>query len=371
MKNRIVLAAALLAALPAFAHDGHEHGGTPPVAPSYAAPPAREIKALSPQEQRGWMEGENMGMGRAAELNGYPAPMMVLEAVDSGTTDGTIVCWSVFSNAMRWRPPGTFAQISVGITQNCALTTDGTGVCWRAESIGRWCPPEGQFRRVTAGSQHSCGIRTDGTLACWGDDIGDLLRPPTGTFDDVSASFEYTCAVDTQGSLSCWADFPDRVPLPPSGSFVQVSAYGQPCALRRDGSVTCWSSTGSTAADPDAGPFASISTNADYGCGVKTDGTVQCWGANSAGAASPPPGTFLQVGAGGISFTCGVRRDGSAITGEAGFIIEKSRTGAAFSRVARSPAIEGGALPPVAGSAAGCEVLFGTEAAQILKGWSS
>lgn len=79
MKKRIVLAAALLAALPAFAHDGHEHGGTPPVAPNYAAPAPREIKALSPQEQRGWMEGENMGMGRAAELNGYPAPMMVLE----------------------------------------------------------------------------------------------------------------------------------------------------------------------------------------------------------------------------------------------------------------------------------------------------
>lgn len=65
-----------------------------------------------------------------------------------------------------------------------------------------------------------------------------------------------------------------------------------------------------------------------------------------------------------------VRRDGSGITGEAGFIIEKSATGAAFSRVARSPATEAGALPPVADTA-DCEVLFGTEAAQILRGWSS
>ena len=79
MKTAIVLAAAWLALSPALAHDGHEHGGAPPVAPNYAAPPAREIKALSSQEQRGWMEGENMGMARAAELNGYPAPMMVLE----------------------------------------------------------------------------------------------------------------------------------------------------------------------------------------------------------------------------------------------------------------------------------------------------
>jgi hypothetical protein len=81
MKSPIAFAAALLVLSAAFAHD-HEHGAggpaTAPVAPNYA-PPAREIKALSPQEQRGWIEGENMGMARAAELNGYPAPMMVLE----------------------------------------------------------------------------------------------------------------------------------------------------------------------------------------------------------------------------------------------------------------------------------------------------
>jgi len=65
-----------------------------------------------------------------------------------------------------------------------------------------------------------------------------------------------------------------------------------------------------------------------------------------------------------------VRRDGSGIAGEAGFIIEKSPTGAAFSRVSRSPAAEAGALPPVAGTA-DCGVLFGTEAARILRGLNS
>ncbi|ODA93661.1 hypothetical protein BFX40_12825 [Mesorhizobium sp. SEMIA 3007] len=92
-----------------------------------------------------------------------------------------------------------------------------------------------------------------------------------------------------------------------------------------------------------------------------------------AALASGSSASVVQAEADASAYTVDVvvRRDGSAITGEAGFIIEKSRTGAAFSRVARSPAIEGGALPPVAGSAAGCEVLFGTEAAQILKGWSS
>ncbi|WP_457152595.1 hypothetical protein [Mesorhizobium sp. P5_C1] len=66
-----------------------------------------------------------------------------------------------------------------------------------------------------------------------------------------------------------------------------------------------------------------------------------------------------------------VRRDGSGITAEAGFIIERSPLSpTAFQRVARSPVPAASALPPVVG-AAGCEVLFGAEAAQILRGWSS
>lgn len=66
-----------------------------------------------------------------------------------------------------------------------------------------------------------------------------------------------------------------------------------------------------------------------------------------------------------------VRRDGSGITGEAGFIIEKPPVSdTAFWRVSRSPARDAGTLPAVVGSA-GCGVLFGTEAAQLLQEWSS
>jgi Spy/CpxP family protein refolding chaperone len=53
------------------------HGVSP-----YAGEQTRDIKALSQQEQRGWIEGQGMGMARAAELNGYPGPMHVLELAD-------------------------------------------------------------------------------------------------------------------------------------------------------------------------------------------------------------------------------------------------------------------------------------------------
>jgi hypothetical protein len=45
----------------------------------YADEREREIKALSVQEQRAWLEGQGSGLARAAELNAHPGPMHVLE----------------------------------------------------------------------------------------------------------------------------------------------------------------------------------------------------------------------------------------------------------------------------------------------------
>lgn len=82
--SKLLSSASLLVALaPAFAqHAGHgaEQNGQPSA--PYAGEQAREIKALSPQEQRAWAEGQGMGLAKAAELNGYPGPMHVLELAD-------------------------------------------------------------------------------------------------------------------------------------------------------------------------------------------------------------------------------------------------------------------------------------------------
>jgi len=42
----------------------------------------RDIKALSPQQIEGYLEGRGMRMALAAELNGYPGPRHVLELAD-------------------------------------------------------------------------------------------------------------------------------------------------------------------------------------------------------------------------------------------------------------------------------------------------
>jgi hypothetical protein len=76
--------AAVAFAMPSFSHGNQQHAHQPP-APSataqqpYAGQQERGIKALSAQDQQDWLDGKGMGLAKAAELNGYPGPMHVLE----------------------------------------------------------------------------------------------------------------------------------------------------------------------------------------------------------------------------------------------------------------------------------------------------
>ena len=48
----------------------------------YAGEQARPIKALSAQQVADPRAGKGMGLAKAAELNGYPGPMHILELAD-------------------------------------------------------------------------------------------------------------------------------------------------------------------------------------------------------------------------------------------------------------------------------------------------
>lgn len=85
----IALCAILITASSVFAqHSGHhgqmQHGraAIAQTATPYAGEQTRSIKALSAQEAQDWLEGKGMGLAKAAELNGYPGPMHVLELQD-------------------------------------------------------------------------------------------------------------------------------------------------------------------------------------------------------------------------------------------------------------------------------------------------
>lgn len=76
--------AALLAALltgPAIAQQQHHHHQQPAPAP-YGGQHKRDIKALSDQQIADLRQGRGMGLAIAAELNGYPGPLHILELKD-------------------------------------------------------------------------------------------------------------------------------------------------------------------------------------------------------------------------------------------------------------------------------------------------
>lgn len=64
----------------AIAAAGCHQGPQDDIAPSpYAGEAQRDIKALSAEEIRGYLEGAGLGFAKAAELNGYPGPRHVLD----------------------------------------------------------------------------------------------------------------------------------------------------------------------------------------------------------------------------------------------------------------------------------------------------
>ena len=68
-----IAALLVLLAVPAMAQQ-HQHGHGP-----YAGMQQRAVKALSEQQIADLRAGKGMGLALAAELNGYPGPMHVLE----------------------------------------------------------------------------------------------------------------------------------------------------------------------------------------------------------------------------------------------------------------------------------------------------
>lgn len=75
--------AVLLGAGFAFAQSGHHgHGAHGGGSNPYAAFKDRQIKALSPEQEADLRQGRGMGLALAAEMNGYPGPMHVLQVAD-------------------------------------------------------------------------------------------------------------------------------------------------------------------------------------------------------------------------------------------------------------------------------------------------
>jgi hypothetical protein len=73
----------ILAVQPIWAQQNHSSPAVAPAASPYAGMEKRQVKALSDQQIADLEAGHGMGLALAAELNGYPGPLHVLELADA------------------------------------------------------------------------------------------------------------------------------------------------------------------------------------------------------------------------------------------------------------------------------------------------
>ena len=185
-------------------------------------------------------------------------------------------------------------------------------------------PPPYRFKAISAGESRTCGLLIDGTPLCWGigRTRGEGAEVPDGKFVSISAG-DHTCALREDGTPVCW-------------DFKQEGDHT--CSQRADGSTFCRlneqgpsssdgserdSALASATIEIIAGYFdqtppadeelSSISTRGSYTCGLRRDGSAVCWGNNSWGQSSPPADQrFVSVDA-GETHACGLRADGTAV----------------------------------------------------------
>jgi alpha-tubulin suppressor-like RCC1 family protein len=246
--------------------------------------------------------------------------------------DGSVECWGGHAglaeyNAIINTPPEgvRFTDIEMSVTEfySCGLAEDGTVHCWgivqNAAHVPRLAPTSGSFASISVGSSNSCALDATAELTCWGDS-SSLLTPPSGTFTQTSGGAGFNCALRSDGTISCWGGFNTGGQLDsPSGTFTLVSSgLDHSCAIKTDGTVACW---GGVSGDPPVrhaaavappGRFATLDAGADLTCGIKLNGRLECWGDDGYDRLEEPGGVFSRVAV-GATHVCAIGSDDQAI----------------------------------------------------------
>jgi alpha-tubulin suppressor-like RCC1 family protein len=225
----------------------------------------------------------------------------------------------------------TFAKVSVGSSNACALTSTGAAYCWGtggANGDGSSGTPRltpvavsggHVFTKIVAGNTTVCALKADGTAWCWGTtstSTGATARTTptlvssTIQFTDVAAGStpngaqDYNCGISTTGQTYCWGiagigASPDPALAPTAlGGGVTFTAltFGRnhACGLAADGRAYCWGlndqgqvGDGSTttratpvAVSSGSTRFVALTAGGSHTCGLTAAGAAHCWGSN-------------------------------------------------------------------------------------------
>lgn len=200
------------------------------------------------------------------------------------------------------RVAGSWAAVTVGDHNACALDRAGRVWCWGDNARGRLGTsdtadrvvipslvvglPDAPVHAVVAGGAFLCVLVGEGEAYCWGDnESGELGRGQRSGVEQVpgavagelrfralSAGSSHACGVTADGTAYCWGDG-SRGQLGIGKSLAQCdSSLGGPCAALAPTRVT----GGIT--------FTQVSAGRSHTCGVASDGSAYCWGDGAYGA---------------------------------------------------------------------------------------
>ena len=257
--------------------------------------------------------------------------------------DGRIYCWGIVTavpHVPRTVPPGgSFASISIGETNSCAVDAGNYVTCWGDQNNALFMPPAGAFKQTDGGSDFSCAIKTDDTVVCWGGLGYAADYPRTGTFKKLAVGSLHACGIKADDAVQCWGGVQSAGPPvvrlayanPPSGTFKDIDAGPDlTCGVKTDGTLECWGATTHNRQTVPSGSFSRVAVGATHVCAIKSDKTIECWGEavffdrdndNVADDISgfglhtstmPPSGQFIDITA-GEGHTCAIREDKKAV----------------------------------------------------------
>jgi alpha-tubulin suppressor-like RCC1 family protein len=272
------------------------------------------------------------------QTNASPTPAaggMTFDSVDvdahvCGLKNGQLYCWGLNDQGQAGVTSATpaavfagmtFASVSAGRSESCALTPAGALYCWG----GAYGAPgnganlvAGSYQAVSASQDLVCALDATGGAHCWGANAATFGALGGQTYVAISADFRSACGLVADGSAWCWGDnsncslgigvagtyepTPKSVALPNGVKLrdLQMGCFAS-CGLSTTGDVYCWNArntwgtlgNGATDMAPHPTPtkvpglptMASITVGkgTEFICGLSVTGQRWCWGTDMYG----------------------------------------------------------------------------------------
>lgn len=181
----------------------------------------------------------------------------------------------VATGACKPSPGSPHKQLAAATMTTCQLNVAGKVTCWGNAGSGTLGNGETEHFpgarlpgavvdlddavQISVGLSNVCAVRRDHTVACWGIDTGNRPKPIAGltNMTQVAAGRGHVCALHDNGQVSCWGEngncqagqpfrsIIDKVRAPQLVEGVKdaveiAAAETSTCARLKDGRVVCW-----------------------------------------------------------------------------------------------------------------------------------